>query len=122
MRKFIKPFDLVVILVVLACSFSVTWLFASNGTQYAVVYVNGAEYGRYNLEETQSRTVEVTTEFGRNVVVIDNKNVWISDTTCKDKVEVNAGKINHSGQSLVCLPNRLVVTIEGRIQTDATAF
>ena len=120
MRKFIKPVDLIVVFIVLISSFLITCLFSSGVAQNVVIYVNGNEYGRYNIESKQ--IIEVETEYGRNVVNIDNKSVWVSETNCKDKVEINAGSISKSGQSLVCLPNRLVVAIEGRTKTDATAF
>ncbi len=122
MRKFIKPVDLLVVLVVVICSLLTTHMFAADGTQYAVIYVNGKEYGRYSLDNNQLQEIEVATEYGRNVIVIENKNVSVKESDCKDKVEINAGSISRGGQSLVCLPNRLVVTVEGRIQTDATAF
>lgn len=120
MRKLIKPVDLIVILLVIACSLIVTQMYAYDGAKYVVIYTDGKEFGRYSIENNQ--TIEVSTDYGRNVVVIENNIVRVSETTCKDKVEINAGEISRGGQSLVCLPNRFVVTIEGGIQTDATAF
>lgn len=122
MRKFIKPADIVIIAVVLVVSFLITSFAAQGGTKYVVIYVNGNEFGRYSLPNNQRQSVEVSTQYGNNTVIIDKDKVWVSETSCKDKVEINAGYINKAGQSLVCLPNRLVVTVEGRILTDATAF
>ena len=120
MRKYIKLVDLIIVLIVLISSIFMTRIFARDVARYAIICVNGNEYGRYNIDKKQ--TIEVVTQYGRNVVVIDDKKVWVSETDCKDKVEVNAGSISKPGQSLVCLPNRLVVTIEGGTVTDATAF
>ena len=122
MRKFIKPVDLIIVFAVLVWSFLITYLFTADGAQYAVIYSDGKEYGRYSLENNQSQEIEVATKYGRNVVIIENKKVFVKESDCKDKVEIKAGSISKGGQSLVCLPNRLVVTIEGRTQTDATAF
>lgn len=122
MIKYIKPVDIIVVAVILICTLSVVALFTNNGAQYAVIYVNGTEFGRYSLYNNDEQIIEVSTEYGNNTVVIFGQKVWVSETDCKDRVEINAGSIEKAGQSLVCLPNRLVVTVEGRILTDATAF
>lgn len=122
MRKFLKPVDVVVVLVVLLCSLLISLLYTDSNAHFAMIYVNGKEYGRYNLNNEKKQVVEISTGYGYNVVVIENKKVSVSETSCKDKVEINAGEISRPGQSLVCLPNRLVVTVEGRIHTDATTF
>lgn len=122
MRKFIKPVDIIIALIILLASVLITCLFAQGGASYAVIYVNGTEFGRYSLPSNQKQIIEVSTQYGHNTVVVEKDKVWVSETTCKDKLEVNAGYINKSGQSLVCLPNRLVVTVEGRSLTDATSF
>lgn len=122
MRKYIKPVDIIVVAFIIICSLIITYFFTYDGAHYAVIYVNGSEFGRYNLYNEKKQEVKISTEYGSNVVVIDKQKVWVSETSCKDKVEVNAGMISRPGQSLVCLPNRLVITVEGRILTDATAF
>jgi len=122
MKKFIKPVDIVVVAVIVICSLLITWLFAYDGAKYAVVYVDGNEYGRYSLNKDEKQIIEISSSFGRNVIEIEKGKVLVLETTCPDKTEINAGAISKSGQSLVCLPNRLVISIEGRIVTDATAF
>ncbi|HBE87040.1 MAG TPA: hypothetical protein DDW53_19330, partial [Lachnoclostridium sp.] len=37
----------------------------------------------------------------------------ITEASCPDKVCVRTGKIHRSGELIVCLPNRVVITIEG---------
>ena len=122
MIKFIKVLDVIVVAVILICSLIVTLSLADDGAEYAVIYVNGNEYGRYSLDSDKKQIVDVSTEYGHNVVVIDKQKVFVTETDCMDKVEIAAGEISKPGQSLVCLPNRLVITVEGRIITDATAF
>ena len=122
MKKYIKLLDIIVVSIILVCTLAVTGLYAYDGAEYAVIYVNGNEYGRYSLGNPDRQTIDVYTEYGYNIVIVEDKKVWVSESDCKDKIEINAGKISRSGQSLVCLPNRLVVTVEGRILTDATAF
>ena len=122
MIKFAKSGDIIVAVIILLASFLVTSSLTQGGAEYAVIYVDGNEFGRYGLPSNQKQIIDVATEYGYNKVVIEKDKVWVSETTCKDKLEINAGYINKTGQSLVCLPNRLLVTVEGRTVTDATAF
>jgi len=50
---------------------------------------------------------------GTDHLVIKDGYASITDASCPDKVCVRTGKIHKSGELIVCLPNRVVVTIEG---------
>ena len=47
-----------------------------------------------------------------NVVVISGGTVSVTEASCKNQVCVKHGRISRSGESIVCLPNRMVVRIE----------
>ena len=44
-----------------------------------------------------------------NTVVIKNGEVFMKEATCKNKICVKHKKISKSGESIVCLPNRVTV-------------
>lgn len=51
---------------------------------------------------------------GRNYafkLVVKQGELWVTGTHCPDKICEHTGKISHSGQSIVCLPNRVVVRL-----------
>lgn len=48
-----------------------------------------------------------------NIVEIKGGEVSVTGASCKNQVCVRRGSISKTGESIVCLPNRLVVTIEG---------
>ena len=50
---------------------------------------------------------------GSNVLVIADGQAWLSDANCPDLLCVKQGKVRYTGQTIVCLPNRLTVTVEG---------
>ena len=50
---------------------------------------------------------------GANTLIIENGEAWISDATCPDKVCIHQGKINRSGEMIVCLPNLMIAKIVG---------
>lgn len=49
---------------------------------------------------------------GSNRLIIQNGTAFITEASCPDKVCVRQGTIREAGQSLVCLPNKVIVTIK----------
>ena len=50
---------------------------------------------------------------GTNVLVIQNGEAYMSESNCPDHVCENTGRVRYVGQTIICLPNRLTVTIVG---------
>lgn len=81
----------------------------------AVVYLDGEAVFRGDLAEDGEYTVQ-----GRyhNRVCIRDGAVWIEEADCPGEDCVHQGRISRAGQSIVCLPNHLVVAVEGRNGVD----
>ncbi len=97
-------------------------LFSGEKGTMALVEVDGQEYGRYSLEEKETKTLAIRTEFGYNRIVIEDGKLWVSESDCPDGLEIRDGVIKNSGDMLVCLPNRLVIRILGRKDVDGLAY
>lgn len=50
---------------------------------------------------------------GTNHLVIKDGRIRADEASCPDKVCVNQGFIDRTGQSIVCLPNRMIARIIG---------
>lgn len=50
---------------------------------------------------------------GTNTLIIEDGQAYISDATCPDKVCIHQGKVNRSGEMIVCLPNLMIAKIVG---------
>jgi hypothetical protein len=48
---------------------------------------------------------------GTNLLIIQDGEAWIEEATCPDGLCKNMGKISQVGQSIICLPNKVVVEI-----------
>lgn len=87
-----------------------------------VIKVEDRIYARIPLTDTAPR--EIPVQFPGNnhihVIVADGK-VWVDDATCPDKVCVRTGKIDKSGQSIVCLPYKTVIYLEGAAESEIDA-
>ena len=77
-----------------------------------VVTVNGVETARYPLNENREVRLE-NADGGWNLLVIDDGTADVTEASCPDKICVNAHAVRHTGESIICLPNRTVISIEG---------
>lgn len=50
---------------------------------------------------------------GINILYIKYGYAYMYDADCKDKICIKQGKINVAGQSIVCLPNKISITVCG---------
>ena len=70
----------------------------------------------YVLPLNEDKTITVEDSNGRNVIEIKQERVRISDASCSQKLCMKQGWINRG--SLICLPNRLIVTVESRTKDN----
>ena len=53
-----------------------------------------------------------------NTLVIENGAAYVTAATCPDHVCMDQGAIRYDGETIVCLPNKLVVTVVGGETSD----
>ena len=85
-------------------------LFRSDGA-YAVVSVDGHEVERYPLNQNSEQLIGDGDTY--NLLVIQDGKAWVSGASCPDGLCVAQGEVEYSGQSIICLPNRVTVEIVG---------
>ena len=73
------------------------------------ITLDGEEYGTYSLTEDQE--IPVRTEYGYNIVQIEDGMVFMKDADCPDKYCIHQGKTNRKNKSIVCLPHKLMVEV-----------
>lgn len=104
---------LALILIVLAAG---VWrLFAplySEGHLVVVITVDSKEYCQVDLSDVESPYELIVPVGDKEVVVhITPESACINESPCPDKLCVNTGKLTKSGQSAVCLPMRVSVSL-----------
>ena len=107
--------DLILVAVLLVAALALFFVMRSlqardtgTGAQ-AVVTVEGREIGRYPLKKNGTFPLNG----GSNTLVVENGEAWVSEANCPDKVCMGMGKISRNGEFIACLPNRLLVVVEG---------
>lgn len=129
MKEFIRKADIILLIVLVALGLAASAVLAMQGGDAGagakvVIKSGGSVYATYPLSEKKTLVVPAPQESEAgsnesehpdlyNVVIIDDGSVSVSEASCKNKVCVRHGSISHTGESIVCLPNRLIVSIEG---------
>ncbi len=112
-RKLFSMFDILVVAVVLISAVvSFLCVFSPEKEQmYCVVKYNGDVVYSEKIIETKE-PVEMTFEGELDVtVVMSESGVYVKNSTCPDKLCEHTGKINRAGQSIVCLPAKISVSL-----------
>lgn len=87
------------------------FLIKKEGAEVAVIQ-NGEVTATYPLSE-KLRVVIPSADGGENVLVISGGAACIERADCPDKTCVKQGEICYDGETVVCLPHRLVIEITG---------
>ncbi|MBC1474523.1 NusG domain II-containing protein [Listeria grandensis] len=80
----------------------------------AVIKVDGNEYKRVDLTgHTGTDTFKVTTDDGDyNEIEVKGERIRISAADCNDQVCVRVGAIEKLGETIVCLPHKVVIEVQ----------
>ena len=118
-EKLFRKNDLILLIaVLLVAAISALCFFGSREDgDVAVVLVNGEEYGRYSLGSDLELPID-TAESGRNLLVIKDGSAQVIDANCPDRICVSHREISSVGETIVCLPHKLVVRIEAENKGD----
>ncbi len=104
--------DIILIGVLLIVSLSVFLVWYLNGTDgsFALVTVDGKKVGEYSLAIDGVYYIND----GTNVLAIEDGKAYMKEANCPGYQDcVETGKISRVGETIVCLPNKVVVEIVG---------
>ena len=91
------------------------WLLVSLSSpqgRYVRITVDGREETVYSLSE--DREVLLSGVGGTNLLRISDGKASITEADCPDKICVHTAPISKVGQTIVCLPHKLVAEVFGR--------
>lgn len=74
---------------------------------YAAVYVDGVLLTQLPL------STDMQYHANGNTIVIEHGSCYMLKASCPDKLCVHSGEIQKTGQCICCLPNRVMVQIQG---------
>lgn len=79
---------------------------------YVLVTIDGEEYGVYSLAQEQEVPI-IQDGATTNVLVIEDGFADMTEADCPDKLCVHQKAISRNNETIVCLPNKVVVQVMG---------
>ncbi len=108
---------LLAVCIIAVCIFVANKALAKTG-DYAEVSVDGETV--YELPLSENTELLITgTDGGTNKLIINNGVCYVTEADCPDKLCIKQGKISHNGESIICLPHKLVITIHNSSDTSS---
>lgn len=99
---------IVLIVIAIGSWIAVTVLFDVNGDYVEVIVDNHVQKvislnddGEYQVDDGEYS----------NIITIKNREVYMKSSDCTDQICVKQGKIKKQGESIICLPHKLVIRI-----------
>lgn len=83
------------------------YLGKESGEGTVVIKVDGETYGEYSLKKEQTIKINDT-----NRIAVKEGHVEMVDANCPDQICVHHKAISRTGESIICLPNQVVLSIE----------
>ena len=115
-----KDFLLILIILIVAAAMWMGFAFLSPAQNAsAVISVDSKQV--YRLDMRQDGIYEIEGMLYPCTVEIKNGRIRMEASQCPDKICEHTGFISHSGQAIVCLPNRVIIELQKQdgLQLDA---
>lgn len=110
-RRHLRNDILLVAVLLLLASLGALYLFLLRDTgEYIKVTVDGKLYGYYDLSEDHEEDI-ITGDDRHNRLVIRDGKASVETATCPDGICVDHRAIFREGESIVCLPHKVVITV-----------
>lgn len=103
--------DIIIIAAILLVSLSLLLIVTLSKEEGSVVVVeiDGTTVATYPID----KNAEYSLNGGSNVLVIEDGVAYMNYSNCPDHTCEKTGKIRYVGQTIICLPNKIAVTIKG---------
>lgn len=95
--------------------------FASSEDNTAYIYLDGELFEQISMNSVSK---DYTLSVGGCELQISSDGIEFISSSCPDKLCIKKGKLTRSGDTMACVPNKVVVSIksESKNQIDAVAY
>ena len=126
--KMIKRGDVIVVLLLMVGSFLPLGIFsyvqatADHSNMQVVVQADGEIVHVFDLvDDGETETFRYEDEHGHsNTIVRTGMTVTMTDANCSDQVCVRMGEVALVGDTILCLPHKVLVEVRSESQTENT--
>ena len=117
-RRFGKNDVIFISILAVFCIAVCVWVYKGGAVEGSniVITVDGKEYGTYSLLEEQ--TIVIEDGDAKNVIVIKGGKAYMQEASCPDQLCVDQNEISFDKESIICLPNKVVITVISDVESD----
>lgn len=117
MKKYRADIVLIGLLIIMAfISYIVIFNFMSRHGDVVEVYSQSKLIKKVPLDTDTEFEVKIDNHV--NVIRVENGFVFMLDADCPDKLCKKQGKIRNSGETIICLPNKIVIRVDAEKQNS----
>lgn len=110
MKKYKTDIIVIIILLIVAASiWGVIHLLHHDSGSTLEVFIGDNKWKSVPLSE--DATIEIPGVDGKNILVIKDNVAYMKDADCPDHLCMKQGKIGADGESIICLPHKVVVRV-----------
>lgn len=121
--KTLKKLDIIIIFLLFFLSFTPHFILSKSLTKnfnsiYANIKVNGQVYQNLNLSDFHDEKIFNIND--NNTILIKNNTIRMLHSNCNDLLCIKQGVISNVYDTIICLPNKIVIEIKGK-ETDSSS-
>ena len=117
-RRFGKNDVIFISFLAFFCIAVCVWVYKGGAVEGSniVITVDGEEYGTYSLLEEQ--TITIGEGDTKNIIEIKGGKAYMKDASCPDQLCVDQNEISYDKESIICLPNKVVITVISDVESE----
>ena len=113
MKRFRNDIILIICIILFSLIFYFTYR-AMNNSDELVCKIYQDQELKYEIALDHEEEIILNIDDDKIVIEIDKDGVYVKESSCKDKICVNQGRISKGGQIITCLPNKVYIKLEGK--------
>lgn len=113
MKIRVKFFDFVFILIFALCA-AASFVMAGNKKSSGAELVVKTPEGRFLYPLNKNTELDFEGVIGHTKVTIKDGQAWVTESACDNKNCIFMGKLSRPGDFAACLPNAVILTVEGQ--------
>ncbi len=118
MKKLFRLPDLIIILLIAAVCLTF-FLIPKKEGRYLIIEKSGEEIRKLDLSSYKTpEKITIETTEGDLIIEVGENYARIKSSPCKNKLCVRCGKIEKSGETVVCLPCEVSIRLSGETEYD----
>lgn len=118
MKNSIRLFDIIIIsLFAAVTAFCFSIFFSSGNKENRILIVNSPdEKYAYSLDKETEFSIKGS--IGKTKIKIENGKAFVVESCCVNKTCINMGKLSRPNDYAACLPNGVILYVEGKDNKD----